>query len=172
MSDKQPPPRPPSQVNVRKPLARSQSNVEFQQREGEVQVILTQAFGPKGDNLIGISNAKFDGHPALTIKIKAGGKEGLTHVSPIHGDRRKLGFTDIPTGTKCELYCPVSGEPLPKLPPVPGDEKTSYYALYLTPELSEGAVVAISDVWGHYHSRVVDNYELISTWLEAEASIE
>ena len=60
------------------------------------------------------------------------------------------------------------GEALDKLPKVPGDESTDYYALYLTPALSEGAVAGISDVWGHYHSRVVDNFELISTWLEAE----
>jgi len=30
--------------------------------------------------------------------------------------------------------------------------------------LADGALVAISDTWGHYHSRVVDDTELISYW--------
>ena len=29
-------------------------------------------------------------------------------------------------------------------------------------------LVAISDIWGHYHSRIVDNFELISMWLRDE----
>lgn len=161
-----------SPVAVRKPLSRENSNVELETRGSEVRVIVTQAFGPKGDSLIGLSDVTFDGHPALTLKVRAGGREGLTHISPIHGDRRKSGFTDIELGTKCELLCPTSGEPLPELPPVPGDEQTRYRAIYLTPELSEGAMVGISDMWGHYHSRVVDNFELISTWMEAEAKLE
>ena len=24
--------------------------------------------------------------------------------------------------------------------------------------------MALSDVWGHYHSRIVDNFELLSAW--------
>jgi hypothetical protein len=31
-----------------------------------------------------------------------------------------------------------------------------------------GDMVAISDVWGHYHSRIVDHFELISTWVDDE----
>lgn len=162
------PSRRPSQIHLRTPPPREKSNVTLRTHDGQVQVVVGQVFGPRGDNLVGISDVEFDGHPAITLKLRAGGREGLTHISPIHGDHRKAGFVDIPVGTKCELYCPVSGELLPKLPAVPGDEATDYYALYLTPELSEGASVGISDVWGHYHSRVVDNFELISTWLDAE----
>jgi hypothetical protein len=25
-------------------------------------------------------------------------------------------------------------------------------------------MVMVSDVWGHYHSRIVDDFELISAW--------
>ena len=39
-----------------------------------------------------------------------------------------------------------------------------YFALYLTPELSNNAMVMISDVWGHFHSRIVDKQELVSYW--------
>ena len=134
--------------------------------EGDAQVIivLTQAFGPRGDNLVGISGVSFDGYPAVTVGVRGGGKEGLVHLSPIHGDARKEGLSGIPMGTKCELFCPVSREPLPKVGEVDDGSGAEYYALYLTPERSESAIVMLSDVWGHYHSRVVDDMELISYW--------
>jgi hypothetical protein len=157
---------------VRKARSRSDSNVEFRGADGEVQVVLTQAFGPRGDNLVGISDVTFNGHPALTLLVRAGGKEGLVHLSPVHGDQRKKGFTEIAYGTRCELLCPVSKLPLDRLPAVPGDERTEYFAIYLTPELSEGSAVAISNVWGHYHSRVVDHFELISVYLDQEAALK
>ncbi|MBE7451553.1 MAG: hypothetical protein HS111_22460 [Kofleriaceae bacterium] len=132
--------------------------------EGEdVVVVVTQAYGPGGDNLVGISDVTFDGHPAVTIKVRAEGREGLVHLSPIHGDSRKAGFTDIAPGTRCELFCPVSGLPLPRV----GDSEDGqahYHALFLTPALSESSMVMISDVWGHYHSRIIDDFELISAW--------
>jgi hypothetical protein len=141
------------------------SHVTALEGDGGVTVVVTQAFGPRGDNLIGISDQTFDGYPALTIRIEAGGRGGLVHLSPIHGDTRKAGFIDIPPGTKCRLSCPVSGRPLDPVPDVEGDAGTHYFAIYLTPQLSDGSLVAISDVWGHYHSRIVDNFELISMWL-------
>ena len=160
----------------------------------DVMVIVTQAFGPRGDNLVGISDVAFDGHPAVTLKVRANGTEGLVHLSPIHGDARKQGFTDIAPGTRCELLCPVSGQPLDVVGEVedaagagpesgpggsvtrggagpesgPGGSVTRggarYYAIYLTPQLSRGSMVMISDVWGHYHSRIIDDFELISAW--------
>jgi hypothetical protein len=29
-------------------------------------------------------------------------------------------------------------------------------------------MVMISDVWGHYHSRIIDDFELISAWAAAQ----
>jgi hypothetical protein len=132
--------------------------------ENDVVVVVTQAYGPTGANLVGISDVTFDGHPAVTIGIKAGDQQGLVHLSPIHGDSRKQGLTDIPAGTVCELSCPVSGHPLDQVGDVEDGMGASYYALYLTPQLSRGDMVMISNVWGHYHSRIVDNFELISAW--------
>src|SRR6184192_1188080 len=78
----------------------------------DVVVIVTQAYGPQGHNLVGISDVQFDGHPAVTVGLRAGDREGLVHLSPIHGDGRKQGLTDLPQGTRCELFCPVSGQAL------------------------------------------------------------
>lgn len=132
--------------------------------EGDVVVIVTQAFGPRGDNLVGISDVDFDGHPAVTLKLRASGQEGFVHLSPIHGDGRKKGWTDLPNGTKCELICPVSGQPLDLVGEVEDGSGARYFAIYLTPQLSRGSMVMVSDVWGHYHSRIIDDFELISAW--------
>jgi hypothetical protein len=135
--------------------------------ENDVQVVVTQAFGPRGDNLVGISDVTFDGHPAVTIGVRAADKEGLVHLSPIHGDARKQGLTDIPQGTRCELFCPVSKQPLDLVGEVEDGSGARYYAIYLTPQLSRGSMVMVSDVWGHYHSRIIDDFELISAWAAA-----
>jgi len=135
--------------------------------ENDVQVVVTQAFGPNGDNLVGVSDVTFDGHPAVTIGVRAAGKEGLVHLSPIHGDSRKQGMTDIAAGTRCELFCPVSKQPLDLVGEVEDGSGARYYAIYLTPQLSRGSMVMVSDVWGHYHSRIIDDFELISAWAAA-----
>ena len=136
--------------------------------EKEVLVIVTQAFGPRGDNLVGLSDVDFDGFPALTLLVRAGDREELVHLSPIHGDRRKRGFDDLPKGTKCELLCPVTKEPLDKIGPVVAGGDADYCAIYLTPRLGAGSAIYVSDVWGHHHSRIVDNNELISFWAASE----
>jgi hypothetical protein len=135
--------------------------------ENDVQVVVTQAFGPRGDNLVGISDVTFDGHPAVTVGVRANGQEGLVHLSPIHGDARKQGFTDIAPGTRCELFCPVSKLPLDLVGEVEDGSGARYFAIYLTSQLSRGSMVMVSDLWGHYHSRIIDDFELISAWAAA-----
>ena len=46
-----------------------------------------------------------------------------------------------------------------------------YFAIYLTKKLSNGEMVLLSDIWGHYHSRIVDNFELISYWAAEEDGV-
>jgi hypothetical protein len=133
----------------------------------EVVIVVTQAYGPCGDNLVGIADVDFDGHPAVTLGVRADGRQGLVHLSPIHGDSRKAGLTDLPAGAVCELFCPVSGHALELVGDVDDGTDARYYALYLSPQLSRGSMVMISNVWGHYHSRIVDNFELISAWADS-----
>ena len=141
-------------------------HVGIDESDKGVVIVVTQAFGPKGDNLVGFAQGvEFDGHPAVSVGVRLpDGQEGIVHLSPIHGDERKLGFTQIPSGTKCELFCPASDEPLPVLGEVEDGSGAQYRALYLTPKLENGAVVMISDVWGHFHSRIIDDMELLSYW--------
>lgn len=133
----------------------------------DVQIIVTQAYGPTGENLVGLSDVTFDGHAAVTLLLRTpDGREGLVHLSPIHGDDRKAGFTDIAAGTRLELLCPVTRQPLDRVGDVEGDLSAGYFAIYLTPQLTESSMVMVSDVWGHYHSRIIDNFELISWWAD------
>lgn len=135
----------------------------------DVLIIVTQAFGPKGDNLVGLSDVEFDGYPAVSVLVQTEDQgEGLVHLSPFHGDRRKAGFTTIRPGTRCRLVCPVSKEPLDPVKASSNDGDANYYAIYLTPDLSKGELVALSDVWDDYQSRIVDNNELVSFWSAAQ----
>ena len=130
-----------------------------------VTVVVTQAYGPKGDSLVGLSEVKFNGYPALTLLLRTpDGREGQVHLSPIHGDKRKEGFTDIAPGTRLTLLCPVSRQPLHKLGSADDGSGADYYAIYLSSKLSPSNVVMVTDVWDHYHSRIVDDNELISYW--------
>jgi hypothetical protein len=136
--------------------------------QDDVTVVITQAFGPRGDNLVGISGVEFDGHPAITIKVRVEDREGYVHLSPLHGDGRKATMMELPHGTRCELLCPVSGQPLDLIGDVEDSSGAKYFAIYLTPALSQGSMVTISDIWGHYHSRITDEFELISVWASAQ----
>jgi len=145
-------------------------NVDIDEGGDDVVIVVTQAFGPKGDSLVGVEDVTFDGHPAVTVGVRLpDGREGLCHLSPIHGDSRKSGFTEIEPGTKCELFCPVSRDPLPALGAIEDGSDATYRAIFLTPKLQESAVVMISDVWGHFHSRIVDDMELLSYWAVTES---
>jgi hypothetical protein len=142
----------------------------FQPVSEAVTLVVTQAFGPGGHNLAGFSDVKFNGYPAISLLLRtADGREGLVHLSPIHGDKRKTGFTDIVPGTRCTLLCPVTKQPLEELGPVDDGTGARYYALYLTPKLSKGHAVAVTDIWDHFHSRIVDDEAVISYWAQTHA---
>ncbi|AKI98691.1 hypothetical protein ATI61_10687 [Archangium gephyra] len=147
-----------------------QQHDSLQAISDNVTLVVTQAFGPGGDNLVGFSDVKFNGYPAVTLLLRTpDGREGLVHLSPIHGDKRKTGFIDITPGTRCELLCPVTRRPLDRLGPVDDGSGATYYALYLTPKLSRGHAVAVTDIWDHFHSRIVDDEAVISYWAQTHA---
>ena len=149
---------------------RALTHLDVEVKEDTI-VIVTQAFGPHGDNLVGLRGVKFDGYDAITVLVRAAGRDEEVHLSPIHGDARKKGFDDLPMGTRCELLCPVCKAPLDLVGEVEDASGGSYYAIYLTPKLSKGSMAAVSNVWGHYHSRVIDEFELISQWTAEEDGV-
>ncbi len=153
------------EVTGKKPEGESAKALNF---AGDVTIVVSQAFGPTGENLVGVSDVKFDGFPALSLLVRSGDREEMVHLSPIHGDGRKQGLDGLPAGSKLELLCPVSKTPLDRIGKVVDDGDAEYFAIYLTPKLDRGSTIYVSDVWGHHHSRIVDNNELISYWASAE----
>ncbi len=153
------------EVTGKKPQGEGVGALTF---EDDVTIVVSQAFGPTGESLVGVSDVTFDGFPAVTLLVRTGAREEHVHLSPIHGDRRKRGLDDLPPGSKCELLCPVSKQPLPRIGRVVEQGDAEYCAIYLTPKLDKGSTIYVSDVWGHHHSRIVDNNELISFWAAAE----
>ena len=70
-------------------------------RNKEVIIVVTRAYGPAGDQIVGSSDVKFDGYPAVPLLIKHEGKECTVAFEPLpwrrpqgmrHGDslRRSL----------------------------------------------------------------------------------
>lgn len=138
-----------------------------------VEIVVHKIYGPRGDDLVGRSDVTFDGHAALTVGVRTpDGREGEVHLSPIHGDSRKAGMTDIAAGTRLELFCPVSKVPLEKVDEIGDGFGAAYYALYRTPALSKGSMILISNVWGHYHSRVIDEFEVIAHYADLHDGLE
>jgi len=127
----------------------------------EVSIVVTQAFGPDGSTLILPDPVMFDGHPAVTLLVRSDGREELVHLSPIHGDRRKLGMEGLAVGSRCELLTPVTHKPLVL---VSDDASGGFAAIYLPTRLAAGEAVLISPVWGRFASRILHDAELISAW--------
>jgi hypothetical protein len=131
----------------------------------KVFVVVTQAFCPNGHNLVGLSDAQFDGFPGISLWIEHAGQGTDVVVSPIHGDHSKVGF-DFPDGAKLELRCPACKVDLPALTRCRCAPEGRLRGLYLTPRLSEAHVVGICDIAGCHLSRVIDNFEILSEYLD------
>ncbi len=131
-----------------------------------VLVVLTQAFCPKGHDLIAESTVSFDGHPGISLKVSDGKTEDTVVCSAIHGDARKAHSTAIRIGTKLSIQCPTCGTELDVLLPC-SCGKGELVNLYLTPDLTDGQVAAVCNVWGCKRSRVIDNWQIISQFVEA-----
>ena len=127
----------------------------------EVAIVVTQAFGPDGSSLILPDPILFDGHPAVTLLVCCDGREELVHLSPIHGDPRKLGMEGLAIGSRCTLLTPFTRKPLDL---VSDDASDGFAAIYLTKRLAAGEAVLISPIWGRFASRILHDAELISAW--------
>lgn len=132
----------------------------------EIYVAVTQLYCPNGHNMVYNQNHLFDGLPGISIFVRGDKGEGETILSPFHGDHSKVGFLDVKEGTICELLCPICKTSLPKIASCICQEDASIIGLFLTPELTESKMVGICNVWGCYRSRVIDDFEIISEFVQ------
>ncbi|MFU8806557.1 MAG: hypothetical protein ACNA8W_22290 [Bradymonadaceae bacterium] len=132
-------------------------------------VVITQAYGADGEDLMQYEDGpRFSGERGIRIRVRQGDLEEDIYLSPFFGDPSKVHSLPFKEGRQCELFCPVSGAPLDEIPGMRTDEGGIYYAVYLTPKLKYGELVAINDVWGNTESRMLSEDELLSRFADAD----
>jgi hypothetical protein len=132
-----------------------------------VLAIVTQAFCPRGHDLVKGASVTFDGYEGIRLLVADGAAEDVVVLSPIHGDRRKSTSVTFRVGARLEVMCPVCRSTLDVLLPC-SCGRGELMSLYLTKALSEGHVAAVCNVWGCPRSRLIDNWQVISQFVEAE----
>lgn len=131
-------------------------------------VVVTQAYGPNGEDLMDRDGRKFSGEPGVKLRVTQGDKTADVVLSPFFGDPAKYTSEDFEDGERCVLTCPDSGEPLDKIRGMGNETTGDFYAVYLTPKLGDGELVAVNDVWGVTNSRMLSEGELLNLYAESE----
>ncbi len=117
----------------------------------------------------------FDGYPGGDHRAPHSrmGREGLVHLRRSTATGARPDAVPHPARhARASCFCPVSKQTLDLVWRGGGRVRRAlHFAIYLTPQLSRGSMVMISDIWGHYHSRIIDDFELISVVGRAPARL-
>lgn len=132
-------------------------------KDGKQVIVVTQAFGPNGEDLMDQGPHRFSGERGVRLRVRQGELEGDVILSPFFGDSSKVNDGDVEfvVGERCELFVPQNNEPLDEIPEMRTDEGGHYYAIFLTARLQDGETVAINDVWGNSLSRLMSESEML-----------
>lgn len=131
-------------------------------------IVVTQAYGPNGEDLMDREGPTFSGEPGVKIRVTQGDKQADVVLSPFFGDPAKRSPVEFEAGKCCVLTCPESGEPLDQIPGMGSAEDGHYFAVYLSPKLEKGELVAINDVWGVTSSQMLSEGELLKLYAESD----
>lgn len=141
----------------------------------DVFIVITQAFCPNGHNLIVDMEGSgydpeydFDGFPGLMLHLQSSTESGTVVLSPFHGDQSKKGKTDWRTGTKLTIACPHCKVPLPRLASCKCEYNGDLVKVFLSPALKDSHVLAICNIWGCRRSHTIDNWQIISEYLDGQ----
>ncbi|QED27021.1 hypothetical protein FRD01_07155 [Microvenator marinus] len=132
-------------------------------------MVVTQAFGPNGEDLIDHDGPKFSGEPGVKVRVRQGDLVEDVVLSPFYGDSSKVSEVAFKEGVPCELTVPSSGAKLDIIPGMKTEEGGKYYAIYLTPKLKAGELVAINNIWGNYNSQMLDERGLLELYADLES---
>lgn len=146
----------------------TETRLEEMDEKGFV-VLVTRAFGADGEDLMAYDGPDFSGSPGVKLLVKQGDIEDEVVLSPYYGDPDKVFDASFVEGEPCELYSPESGEPLDKIPGMTSEDGGEYYAIYLTPRLKDGELVAVNNIWGNTNSRLMSEDEMLLLLADAEA---
>lgn len=158
---------PIEETKLKVPTGGPQPSPETKVEVEGVQMIVTQVFCPNGHDLIKSSSVAFDDNPGISLLVTDGDEEDIVVCSPVHGDPRKAHSVTHRIGAKLDIKCPECRTDLERLLPC-SCGKGELVNLYLTPALNDGQVAAVCNVWGCPRSRVIDKWQIISEFVEAE----
>jgi hypothetical protein len=140
----------------------------------DVFIVITEAYCPNGHNLITDDNEKFDEYPGIKLKIISKDKSGYLYISPFHGDASKKGDCNWNSGEKLEIRCPVCDVVLPTMArchcTTDNNQNGDLIKLHTSRALSDSHVLAFCNVWGCRRSRTIDNWNIISEYLDGQIS--
>jgi hypothetical protein len=136
-----------------------------------VIAILTQVFCPNGHNLVDNTSVTFNDQKGISLLVNDGEHEDVVVVSPYHGDPRKAHAIAFRIGDKLALSCPICKEKFPTIVSC-SCGKGDLVGLYLTPALTDSHIAAVCNVWGCPRSRIVDNWQIISQFVDAQENSE
>ncbi len=126
-------------------------------------IAITHVYCPNGHNLVNAdSDARFNGYPGISLKVKGKDTEGIVIVSPIHGDDTRFGVNNFTPGEITRISCPVCDTELPVIQDCGCNAESKLVGLYLDPELIEGSQVVLCNSWGCLRSRITDRFQIIS----------
>ena len=134
--------------------------------QGGNVIVVTQAFGPNGEDLMDRDGVRFSGEAGIRLRVRQGELEDDVVLSPYFGDPSKRFAVDFVEGVSCELFTPGSHEPLEEIPGMGSDDGGRYFAIYLTNDLADGELVAINDVWGNHSSKILGESDLLQLYAE------
>ena len=128
--------------------------------QGTIMVV-TRAYGADGEDLIDREGPDFSGEPGVKLRVKQGDIVEDVVLSPFYGDTSKKSSQAFVHGQACELFSPVSGAPLDRIPGMQTEDGGEFYAVYLTPKLAGGELVAINNIWGNTKSQMLSEREVL-----------
>ena len=138
----------------------------------DVFIIMTEAYCPNGHNLISDENEEFDGYPGIKVLLKSDDNDGIVYLSPIHGDGTKKGDQNWKDGQKIQFFCPICNVALPTFAKChcsfENGQQGDLVKLFTSSDLSDSHILALCNVWGCRRSRTIDNWNIISEFLDGQ----
>jgi hypothetical protein len=131
-------------------------------------VVVTQAYCHRGHPLVAEANPLFGGFPGVGLEVVDGGQTHAVFLSPIHGHDEKTGGDSIARGAICRIACPTCHEALPEYAACACGRGT-LRAIHLSAEHMDAHIAAVCNVWGCTRSRIIDEWEVLSEIVDAEA---
>ncbi len=126
-----------------------------QQRKILVQdgnMVVFQAFCPKGHVLITNGNPKFNGEHGIKLLCEGETFSQIIYLSPMHNDPRKHFERVFKPGELLTIRCPVCEAEFPKLAPHDCQSGAMYHSIYLDQDFDVHNAINICNAWDCYSS--------------------